>query len=196
MSDLKRLLPRLFAPSESQKKKAETATIKKVQALQNEVMLDLLKKLVDDAKFALNNNEHEKVVQILHDLILHDLNLMKIINGQLMGEITITQATLQNSIELESYYNLTRSKILISIVDSLNTGINIAKDFIKTNFKYSMEYYNYYNEVYKYYIHSLDFLLEDKDDMHQHKMHQECYFQLVVVEDLIKQNFPTENQQY
>ena len=191
---MKRLLPKIFFPSETEKKKAETSTIKKVQALQNEVMLDLLKKLVDDAKFALNNNEHEKVVQILHDIILHDLNLMKIINSQIMGEATISQATLQNSIELESYYNLTRSKILISIVDSLIAGFTISKDYLKTNFKHSMEYYNYFNNIYKYYVSSLDFLQTDKDKFQEQKMYQECFHSLIVVEEFIKQNFSIENE--
>jgi hypothetical protein len=183
-------LTNILKPSEKKKKESKKAALRSVQTIQNEAMLGLLKQLVNDAKFALNNNDHEKVIQILQDIILHDLNLRKIINNQLMDKVTVSQVTLQNSIELESYYTLTRSKIIISIVDSIVTGLNDAKKFFMSNNDYAVESFNYYRKVYDYYMGGLAFLLIEKEKEQEQKMYQECKIAFDAVEGLMKEFFP------
>jgi hypothetical protein len=169
-----RLLSKILHPSENKKKESEKEAVRAAQSLQNTTMLELLKQLVDDAKFALNNNNHEKVAHILQDIILHGLNLRKIINGQIMNKTTVSQATLQNSIELESYYTLTRSKIIISIVDSIASNLDTARNYLLSKNDYSIEAFNYNKKVYDYYLGSLAFLLVDKNKDQEQKMYQEC----------------------
>jgi hypothetical protein len=184
------LFSNILKPSEKKKKESEKEALRSAQTIQNEAMLDLLKQLVDDAKFALNNNDHKKVVQILQNIILHDLNLRKIINGQLMDKVTVAQMTLQNSIELESYYTLTRSKIIISVVDSIVSGLNDAKKFFMSNNDYAVESYNYFKQVYDYYMGGLAFLLIDKEKDQEQKMYQECKIAFDAVEASMQEFFP------
>ncbi|MFW9929708.1 MAG: hypothetical protein ACFFD1_09975 [Candidatus Thorarchaeota archaeon] len=188
---MKLTVPKFFRPSVKQKEKVQNQAIKNVQALQNQVILEILQTIIEDVKTALNSYEHEKVVKILQDIILYDLNMRKIISGQLTEKITLSDQTLKNSIELESYYNLARSKILIILVDNILEGLKQAQKFIVNDFKLSMDYLKYYRGLQNYYLDSLSFLPDDEQAIGQ-SMFQECSMSFDVISEYIKDYFPSD----
>jgi hypothetical protein len=167
------LIPKAIRPSEIAKKRAKKKAITAAKQIKNEEMLQALDVLLVEAKKALSNNNHEMVVKILHDLILHDLNLRRIIDGQIMDKATVSQKTLENSIELQSYYNVIRSNLLMAIIETLVAGYDIVEKNIIHDTKYSLEYYDYIIRLHSYYVQSLDFLTLEGADAQENKVYQE-----------------------
>lgn len=172
-----KLIPKALRPSERAKKRAEETAKRAVKQIRNEELKQVLDLLLHEATLALHKGNHEKVTTLLHEFILHDLNLRRIIEGQITKEATVSEATLHKSIELQSYYNMTRNNLLMAIIQVLTDGYNEVNVQISVNTeaskKYSLEYYEYITELHSYYIRSLEFLTLTGDSQ-ENKIYQEC----------------------
>ena len=172
-----RLIPKVFRPSERAKLRAQKSAKDSIKQMQNEDHKQVLEILLQQAISALHGKNHEKVVTMLQEFILHDLHLRRIIEGQLMQEATVSENTLNKSIELQSYYNMTRNNLLMPIIQVLIDGYDEVTKQIAINTHasrtYALEYYQYITQLHSYYIRSLDFLSQANDPQ-ELKIYQEC----------------------
>ena len=169
-----RLIPKVFRPSKEAKRRAHEST---KRHMDNEEHKQVLEMLLQQAKAALYKNDHEKVTALLHEFILHDLHLRGIINNQIMQEATISENTLHKSIELQSYYNMTRNNLLMPVIQILIDGYGEVTKQIAINTHasraYALEYYEYITQLHSYYIRSLEYLTQNNDPQ-ELKIYQEC----------------------
>ncbi len=165
------LIPKILRPSVRAQKRA----LKEVKRITNEMILAELDAIFLETNEALNYHKHKVVINVLKYLILHDLELRRIIGNLVKGDISVSAATLTDIIELQSHYNLFRTNLMVEIVNVLLEGYNETINSLSINYDYSMDWYKYTKRLNDYYLREIRKFLGHRDaDEYQYRIYDEC----------------------
>lgn len=164
------LIPKKLRPSVRAQEKAKY----KVKGITNDMLLAELDAIFLDSVESLSNYEHKSVVNVLKYLILHDLELRRIIGNQIQNVLTVSESTLNGVIELQSYYNLFRTNLMVEVVKTLMEGYNKTINYLAVDYDYAMQMYQYTKKINDYYLREIRHYLGQRDvDQYQSRIYEE-----------------------
>lgn len=164
------LIPKKLRSSMRAQEKAKY----KVKGITNDMLLAELDAIFLDSVESLSNYEHKSVVNVLKYLILHDLELRRIIGNQLQNVLTVSESTLNGVIELQSYYNLFRTNLMVEVVKTLMEGYNKTINYLAVDYDYAMQMYQYTKKLNDYYLREIRHYLGQRDvDQYQSRIYEE-----------------------
>ena len=130
--------------------------------------------LYNNARKALQDDNHARCMEILNYFIQNDLALRRIITNK---ESPYSFKSLKVIIELQSYYNFFRITLLSEVVNYLVLSYNQVKKAIKKDYDLAFKWYQYAEKVNELYIYDLNNILrknlKDTADEHQVKIYNE-----------------------